>query len=79
MERALLEMIEQAARRGDDDIDAAFQFLALFAVADAAVHHGRTQIGEASVIAKRGLHLCGELARWLEHETTKFSMVPKHA
>ena len=66
MERALLEMIEQAARRGDDDIDAAFQFLALFAVADAAVHDGCTQIGKASVIAKGGLDLRSELARWLQ-------------
>jgi hypothetical protein len=30
-----------------------------------------TQIGEAAVIAKRRLHLRGELARRLEHETTE--------
>ena len=68
-------MIEQSARRRDDDIDAAFQFLALFAVADAAVDHGRAQIGEAAVIAKGGLDLRGELARWLQDETTKFSVM----
>ena len=40
MQRALLEMIEQPPRRGDDDVHAALQVLALFAVADAAVDDG---------------------------------------
>ncbi len=39
MERALLEMIEQAARRRDDNIDATFQIFLLFAVTDAAVNN----------------------------------------
>src|SRR5437016_11283498 len=77
MERALLEMIEQAARRGDDDIDAALQFLALFAVANAAVDHGRAQIGETPVIAKGGLDLRSELARRLQDQTTKFPVMSK--
>jgi hypothetical protein len=66
MERALLEMIEQAARRGDDDIDTAFQFLALFAVADAAVDHSRAQIGKTSVVAEGGFDLRSELTGWLQ-------------
>src|SRR5438874_1879488 len=75
MERALLEMIEQAARRGDDDIDAAFQFLALLAVANAAVDHGRAQIGKASIVAKGGLDLRSELSRRLQDQTTKFPVM----
>src|SRR5205823_13017816 len=74
-ERALLEMIEQAARRGDDDIDAAFQFLALLAVANAAVDHGRAQIGKASIVAKGGLDLRSELSRRLQDQTTKFPVM----
>ena len=33
------------------------------------------QIGEASVIAKRGLDLCRELAGGLEHEATKSAVL----
>src|SRR5262249_60224491 len=75
MERALLKMIEQTARSCDDDIDAALQICALFAVADAAVQNSHAQIGEATVIAKRGLDLRREFARWLEHQAPKFSVV----
>src|SRR5207249_6125473 len=75
MERALLEMIEQAARRGDDDINAAFQFLALFAVADAAVGYGGAQIGETAIIAKGSFDLRSEVARRLQDETTKFAVM----
>ena len=42
MERALLEVIEQSAGCRNQDIDTFFQILSLFAVAHAAVHHGRT-------------------------------------
>jgi len=68
-------MIEQAARRGDDDIDAAFQFLALLAVANAAVDYGRAQISKASVVAKGGFDLRSELARRLQDQTTKFPVM----
>ena len=73
--RALLEMIEQSARRRDENIDAVFQVLALFAVADATVDHGRAQIGEAAVIAKGGLNLRSQLAGRFQDETTKFSVM----
>ena len=43
----------------------------MFPVADAAVHDGDAQIGEAPVIAKRRLDLRRQLARRLEHETAK--------
>jgi hypothetical protein len=64
----VLEVIHQAAGRGDDDVDAAFQFGALDAVADAAEDGDRADIGEAGEIAKRRLDLRREFARGFEHE-----------
>ena len=64
-------MIEQPARRGDDHIHALLQFVLLFAVADAAVNHRDTQVGETPVIAKSRLHLRGQFARRFEDEATK--------
>ena len=75
MHRALLEVIEQPARRGDQDINAAFQILALFAVADTTMHNCRPQIGKTAIVAKRRLHLCRQLPGWLENETAKFSVM----
>ncbi len=46
----------------------------LFSVPDSAVDNSHAQIGEASIIAKRGLDLRGQFARRLKHEATKFSM-----
>ena len=73
--RALLEQIEQAARRGADDVRSARGFFPLFPVTDAAVHDRDAQIGEAPVIAKGRFDLRGQLARRLEHETTKSSVL----
>jgi len=69
--RPLLEQVEQPAGRSRENINAAFDFFALFAVTDAAVHDRRAQIGETAVIAERSLDLCGQFARWFKHETSE--------
>src|SRR5438874_1701106 len=48
MKSLLFEMVEQAAGGGDDNIDTAFQVVALFSITNAAMHDGRAQIGEAT-------------------------------
>src|SRR2546426_1071146 len=58
--RALLEQIKQSTRRGDENIDTAFQFLALFAITHASMDESRAQISKASIIAKGGLNLRGK-------------------
>src|SRR5438067_12090891 len=70
-------MVEQAAGCGDNNVHAAFQVLALFSVTNAAVNDGLTDVGEATVVPKRGLNLGGELARRLENKTAKFSVMTK--
>ena len=67
-QRALLQMIQQPSRRGDDDVRAGLQFIVLLAVTDAAEDDGGFQIGEAREIVKRGFHLRGEFARRFEDE-----------
>src|SRR5260370_41478750 len=79
MERSLLEMIEQSSRRRDKHIDSALEVFALFPVTDTAVHNGHAQIGETPIIPKGGLDLRGQLAGWLQHETTKFSVMPERS
>ena len=49
--------------------------LALRAVADAAEHGDRAQIGEAGEVAESGFHLGGELARGLEDEDAGAAVV----
>src|SRR5205085_9968720 len=66
---------EQAARCRRDYIHSARGFFALFTVADAAVDDGDTQIGEATIIAKGSFDLSGQLARRLEDEATKISVL----
>ena len=39
--------------------------------------YGRAQIGKASIVAKSGLDLRSELARWLQDQTTKFPVMSK--
>jgi hypothetical protein len=77
MERPLFEMIEQSSRRRDKHIDSAREVFALFPVTDTAVHNGHAQIGETPIIPKGGLDLRGQLAGRLQHETTKFSVMPE--
>jgi len=68
---ALLHEVEQAARRGADDVHAFLQFLALLAVADTAEKAGDADVHEACVVAESGLHLHRQLTRRLEHETAR--------
>src|SRR5207253_9742634 len=63
------------AGRRDQNVDAIFQFLPLFAVTNAAMHHGRAYIGETAVITKGRLDLRGQLAGWLQDQTTKFHVM----
>src|ERR1019366_636948 len=65
---ALLEVVHQAARRCDDDVDAALELAALVAVADTAKDGDGADIGEAGEITEGGLDLGGEFAGGLEHE-----------
>src|SRR5206468_3646597 len=69
--RALLEQIEQSSRSGHENINPALEFLALLSVTDAAMDQRDSQIGEATIIAKCSLHLRGQLACGLEHETSE--------
>ena len=61
-------LIEKAARRRDQDIDALAQTLILSAVTGASEDDSRAQIGKASIVAERGFNLCSELTGRLEHE-----------
>src|SRR5437879_7149392 len=74
MERALLEMVEQTARCGGEDIDAVLEIGPLFSVPDSAADNSHAQIGEAAIIEKRPLDLRGEFARRVERKATKFSL-----
>ena len=62
-------------RIGDDDIHAAFQIVFLFAVTNATMNNGLANVGESAVVAKGSFNLRREFARWLEHETPKFSVL----
>ena len=55
--------IEQTARRGDQNIDAAAQFHHLRVNADAAEHHQRTQLQIFAVVAHVFANLGGQFAR----------------
>ena len=50
MERALFEMIKQPAGGGRNHIHAAFQIVALLAVADTAMHDRYCQIGKSAIM-----------------------------
>src|SRR6266404_4297966 len=69
--RALLQQIKQTSRRGDENVDAAFEFFALLPVTDTPVHERDPQISEAAIITKCRLNLRGQFTRRLEHETTE--------
>src|SRR5439155_15171228 len=66
--RLLLDVIEQAPGRRDDDVDAAAQLLDLRLEAHAAVDHGRAQLRVLAVGAHALLDLHRELARGHEDE-----------
>ena len=56
-------VIEQASRRGDDDVDPAPQLRGLRAEADTAEERHRGERGMLAVGPDRRLDLCGEFAR----------------
>ena len=72
---ALLHVIEQPARRGDDDIHALAQRFFLRAVTDATVDDHGAQIGEPAVVAERCLHLCRQFARRLQDQRPQFAVL----
>jgi len=68
---ALLDVIEEASRRGDDDVGAVLQGLGLAAIADTAENHGHFELGKAGIIPKRSFDLGGEFARGFENERAR--------
>ena len=61
-------MIEEAARRGDQDVDAAVDFAVLLVHADAADQEGETQLMIFTVGDEIVGDLSGELARRFEDQ-----------
>ena len=62
-EHVLLEVVDQAAGRGDDDVDAVAQLLALLVVIDAAVDQRRFQAGVAADVPEVLVDLDRQFAR----------------
>ncbi len=65
---ALADVVQQAARRGHDDIDAALERIDLRVDADTAEHHHRLQRQVLAVGAHALFHLSGEFARGRKHQ-----------
>ena len=61
-------MIDQTARRGDEDVDAAAQGVDLGAERDAAVHHGNRDARVLPIDAKALGDLRGKLTCRRQHE-----------
>ena len=69
VERALCSgMVQQAARRGDDDVDSAFQRRDLIVDRHAAEDDGDGRLLVLAVVAHALLDLCSELARRREDQ-----------
>ena len=68
---AALDQVEQAAGRGDQDVDAARQGLDLAAVAQAADDHAEAQAEAAAVGVEAARDLDGELARRRQHQRAR--------
>ncbi len=68
---AALDVIDQAAGRRDQNVDAAPQRIDLRLHADAAEDRRRAHAEMAAVRAHALVHLCGELARRRQHERTR--------
>ena len=67
-QRALVDQVEQAARRGDEDIDPLRQVANLLVDRHAAEHGRNRKLGEAAVVAAALRDLRGKLTRRREHE-----------
>ena len=70
-EHVLLEVVEQAAGRGDDDVAAGAQRVALLVVVDAAVDQRRGEPGVAAEAAEILVDLDRQLARRREDERAR--------
>ena len=70
-QRSLLEVILEAARSGDENIEALLECGALVSVADTAVNAADLEIGETAEVAHGGFHLHGEFASGLENEAAE--------
>ena len=68
---AFLQKIHQAADRGDDDIAAFVERIALGPVTDAAVNQRGLQIGELAEFAEGLVDLSGEFAGRFQHEDAR--------
>ena len=68
---AALDQVEQAARRGDQDVDAARQGLDLAAIAQAADDGAEAEAEAPAVGVEAARDLDRELARRREHEATR--------
>ena len=70
-ELAALEVIEQAAGRGDENVDAAGELRVLFVERHAADHQRDVELLACAVFFEALLYLCGELARGLQDERAR--------
>ena len=68
---AAIELVEQAARRGDQDVDAALQQAFLFLEAHAADQQRHGQLQVFAILLEALGNLCGEFARRAENETAR--------
>ena len=66
-------MIEQATRRGDDDVGAALELLLLGADRDAAEDGGDAQVRGHAVSRQRRVNLERELTRRHEHQAARLA------
>jgi hypothetical protein len=73
IDRALLHVIDEAARRCHDDVYTSTQRVALGPHAYATVNRSRTKIHWRPVRGQRAVHLDGELACRHEHEASRCS------
>ena len=71
VERALADVVEQAARGGDEDVHALLQRADLRVDVDAAEHHQRSERQMLAVGLHRFFHLGGELARGGEDQAAR--------
>ena len=65
---SLSDQVEQAARRGDQQVDAALQGVHLRTLVDAAEDHAVAQVGVAGVVAAALVDLDRQFARGREHQ-----------
>jgi len=68
VDRALVGEVDEAARRGDEHVDAAGEVLLVAADRGAAEHGGDLEVGEAGIVARADGDLPGKLARRRQHQ-----------